>query len=151
MLQIPPRWLKRRCREFPAHKQVFISFTGPPQWRKLLSPSFLAPKQACTSFAAPIPRLKRLFRVFPAHKHVCTSCTGPLQWWKLFLDLYWHFHRPARASQPLFGGENGVVLCFQHMNWFSPASQDLHSCENCFLFLFWHLKRPPRTLQHLGG
>ena len=108
---------------FPAHEEVCTGFTGAPQWRKLLSPSFLAIKQACTYFTAPPRRRKRLFSEFHAHEQVCTSFTGPPQGRKLFLYLYWHFHKPARDSMPLFGGENGVVWCFPHINRLPPPPQ----------------------------
>ena len=108
------------------------SFTGPPQQWKLLSPSFLVHKQACTCFTARPCRLKRCCRMFPAYKQVCTSCTGPPQ---RFLYLYLNFQRPARASQPLFSGENGVAWRFPHINRLAPASKDLPSSENCFLSL----------------
>ena len=71
------RRIKRRCRVFPAHKQVCMSFTGPPQWRKLVSPFLLALKQAYTCFAALPRRLIRRCRVG------CTNFTAPPQRWKL--------------------------------------------------------------------
>ena len=122
----PQRW-KRRCRVLPTHKQACSSFTGLPQWRKMLSPAFQAHKQACMCFTAPPWRLKRRCRVFPAYKQVCTSCTGPPQWLKLFLHLYWHFHRPARASQTLFGGENGFLGWFPTTNTTSTVEKTAFS------------------------
>ena len=35
------------------------------------------------------------------------------------------------------------------MNRFAPASQDLHSWENCFLHHYWHLNRLPRLPSQL--
>ena len=150
------------------HKQACTSFTGLPYWRKLLSPSFLALNGACICFTVPPRPWKRRCRVFPAHKQVCTIFTRPtaftigcfphinrftpaaqdLLGGENFLHLCWHFHRPARASQPHFGGENGVVWWFPHIHRLAPASQDLYSCENCFINLFWHINRTARASQH---
>ena len=124
-------------------------FAPPPQRRKLLPRSLLELKQACMCFKAPPRRLKQRCRMFPTYKQVCTSCTGPPQWWKLFLHLFWHLNRPARASQHLLGGENGVIGCVPYINRIAPASQELHSGENCFLHLLWHLNRPACASQHL--